>query len=70
MSKMIINCETNEVEIRELNQDELEQQAKDELANQLLDQQIQEKRSAVLAKLSVLGLTADDLKTLGFQHNL
>lgn len=64
MSKIIVNCETNEVEIRELNADELAQQAKDELESLEFDKKQQQIKTAKAALLNRLGITEAEAKLL------
>ena len=75
--KMIVNCETGEVIERELNAKEVAQQAIDEAnylaAKAISDAEAEAKAQAKAAaegKLAALGLTTDDLRALGLQHNL
>jgi hypothetical protein len=64
MSKLIINCETNEITERELTTAELKQQEKDEkLVNARLAE-IQAKAEAKSALLVKLGITEDEAKLL------
>lgn len=64
MSKIIVNCETNEVKIRELNADELAQQAKDELESLEFDKKQQQIKTAKAALLDRLGITEAEAKLL------
>ena len=69
----IINGETGETVLRDLNAQELEQQQKDQAAEQAeLDKQATQNaaRLAAQAKLTALGLTAADLKALGLETAL
>lgn len=70
--KRIIDCSTGEITDRPLNDDELEQKTKDQAkcdaANLLLEQKAKT-RQAALAKLTALGLTTDDLQSLGLGGN-
>ena len=64
MSKLIVNCETGEETLRELNKSEKDQQKIDE-ANALAKQtEIDVKTEARQAILDRLGLTADEVKLL------
>jgi hypothetical protein len=64
MTKLIINCETNEITERELTTAELKQQEKDEkLVNARLAE-IQAKAEAKAALLVKLGITEDEAKLL------
>jgi hypothetical protein len=64
MTKLIINCETNEIIERELTTAELKQQEKDEkLVNARLAE-IQAKAEAKAALLVKLGITEDEAKLL------
>jgi hypothetical protein len=67
---LIVDAQTGEQVIRELNADELAQQLKDEAAvkeeNAKQLAQITAKQAAQ-AKLKALGLTSADLKALGLQ---
>jgi hypothetical protein len=66
--KTIINCETGEVVVRELNKAEKDQQKKDEAEIAKLQADLEaEKQAQVAAKQAILdriGLTADELKTI------
>ena len=64
MSKLIINCETGEETIRELNKAEKDQQVIDEAAYNASEAIRQAKAEAKAAILDRLGLTADELKTI------
>lgn len=68
----IADALTNEVIVREMNDDELSQWQKDQerraalrAQEQLLSGETQAKREAALSKLAALGLTSEDLKALG-----
>jgi hypothetical protein len=65
---LIHNIETNEIIVREMNDEELAQFEQDGLdyeQEKLAVVEAQEKKAAAEAKLAALGLTADDLKALG-----
>jgi hypothetical protein len=66
--KTIINCETGEIVVRELNKAEKDQQKKDEtqIAKLEADLKAEEdaKTAAKQAILDRIGLTADELKTI------
>jgi len=66
--KSIIDCEINEVILRELNADEIEQQKQDEIAENLKTEteitQRQAKATQKAALLDRLGITEDEAKLL------
>lgn len=65
---MFHNTKTNEIIERDMNAEELAQYEKDQLeiaAKTKITQERLEKKLAAEAKLTALGLTADDLKALG-----
>jgi hypothetical protein len=65
----IVDANTGEQIVREMNDDELEQYEADQLTATQRETKIAEakvRREAAEAKLEALGLTADDLKALGF----
>ena len=68
MTKLIINCETNEVVERELNKEEIKQQVADEayMAEKQapLIAEAEAKQAARQAIAERLGLTADEAKLL------
>ena len=64
MSKLIINCETGEETLRELNKAEKDQQKLDEAQAALVKAEAEAKASARAAIADRLGLTADELKLL------
>ena len=68
MSKLIVNCETNEVVERELNKAEKDQEKIDTARNlELLNAvkaEAEAKQAAKSAILDRIGLTADELKTI------
>lgn len=68
MTKLIINCETNEVVERELNDEEIQQQVADEadIAKKQapLIAEAEAKEAARQAIAERLGLTADEIKLL------
>ena len=69
----IVNAETGEEIEREMNAEELAQLQIDKAQGELEKQGYSEaaaKKAAAEAKLEALGLTSDDLKSLGLQHNL
>jgi hypothetical protein len=70
--KTVIDCETQQIEIRPLTKDELDQQAKDEaefakpkVITDPFELARLEAKAAAEAKLAALGLTTEDLKALG-----
>ncbi len=72
MSKLIINCETGETVERELNKAEKDQQKIDEVVFNSAKAEAEAKATAKASaegKLAALGLTTDDLRALGLQHN-
>jgi hypothetical protein len=68
MSKLIIDCETNETKERELNKAEKDQQKSDEAQIKEIKLSVkaeaEEKAAAKAAILDRIGLTADELKTI------
>ena len=64
MSKLIINCETGEEMLRELNADELAQQVIDEANAQAEQVKAEAKQAARIAIADRLGLTAEELQVL------
>ena len=64
MTKLIINCETNEITERELTAAELKQQEKDEKLVETRLAEIEAKAQAKAALLERLGITADEAKLL------
>ena len=67
-----INCETNEVLVRELTADEIAQSkidADNDKAYSAAITQAATDKAAATAKLAALGLTTDDLKALGLGTN-
>jgi len=64
MSKLIINCETNEITERELTAAELKQQTKDEAEVQAKLDEAEAKLIAKAALLDKLGITEDEAKLL------
>ena len=68
----IVNAQTGEEIIRELNADELAQEAIDvaeQKAKIAAAEQAKIDKTTATAKLEALGLTADDLKALGLGSN-
>ena len=68
MSKLIINCETGEETVRELNKAEKDQQKIDEAQIAVEQAEAEAKAQAKATaegKLAALGLTTDDLRALG-----
>jgi len=68
MSKLIINCQTGEEILRELNKAEKDQQKLDEAQAAVVQAEAETKAQAKAAaegKLAALGLTTDDLRALG-----
>ena len=64
----IHNAKTNEIIDREMSDEEIATYEADQKAEKLLQEAIAKaaaKKAAAEAKLSALGLTADDLKALG-----
>ena len=69
----IVNTATGEEIARDANAEELAQMEKDAAtwaAELLAKAEAEAKKAAAEAKLAALGLTSDDLKALGLQHNL
>ena len=68
MESIVINCLTNEQKIVQLSAEEISIIEKDKIEeqkrNDLINEQIIAKEAAE-AKLTALGLTADDLRALG-----
>jgi len=64
MTKLIINCETNEITERELTNAELKQQEKDEKLVDARLAEIEAKAQAKAALLDKLGITEDEAKLL------
>ena len=64
MTKLIINCETGEETLRELNKAEKDQQKLDEAAIKTANTEAEAKAVAKQAIANRLGLTADELKLL------
>ena len=64
MSKLIVNCETNEITERELNKAEKDQQKLDEAKIQAKQIEFEARVAARQAILDRLGLTADEAKLL------
>ena len=64
MSKLIINCETNETTERELNAEEIAQQKIDAIAIDNLKAKDEENLAAKAALLKRLGITADEAALL------
>ena len=68
MSKLIVNCETGEEIVRELNKAEKDQQKIDEAksleAKAIADAEANAKEAARQAILDRLGLTADEAKLI------
>jgi hypothetical protein len=68
----IVNAQTGEEIIRELNADELAQEAIDiaeQEAKLIAAEQAEINKAAATAKLTALGLTTEDLKALGLGTN-
>jgi hypothetical protein len=65
MTKLIVNCETGEVTERPLNKAENSQQEIDEAEFLALQELKAQKAAERLAIAERIGLSADDLKTLG-----
>ena len=66
--KLIVNCESGETTLRELNAEELAQKVIDEANIQAATTARQaeaEAKAAAQAKLTALGLTVEDLQALG-----
>ncbi len=73
MSKLIVNCETGETVERELNKAEKDQQKVDEeivAIKRAAEEARAQAKATAEGKLAALGLTTDDLRALGLQHNL
>jgi len=64
MSKLIVNCETGEETLRELNKAEKDQQKLDEATAKAAKAEAEAKATAKAAILDRLGLTADELQTI------
>lgn len=68
MNKLIVNCETGDIEERELNKAEKDQQKLDEAdiaaAKVIADAKAKEQQDARQAIADRLGLTLDELKLL------
>jgi hypothetical protein len=64
MSKLIVNCETGEETLRELNKAEKDQQKIDEAIKATQQAEAEAKAIAKAAILDRIGLTADELKTI------
>jgi hypothetical protein len=64
MSKLIVNCETGEEIVRELNKAEKDQQKIDEIEVAQLNAQLKAKVVEKQTILDRIGLTADELKTI------
>ena len=64
MSKLIVNCETGEETVRELNKAEKDQQKIDEAQIAVEQAEAEAKAIAKAAILDRLGLTADELQTI------
>jgi vacuolar-type H+-ATPase subunit H len=68
MSKLIVNCETNEITERELNADEIAQQEIDEAkiaaAKLISDAEAEAKETQRQALLSRLGITEEEARIL------
>ena len=64
MSKLIINCETGEETVRELNKAEKDQQKIDEAQIAVEQAEAEAKATAKAALLEKLGITADEAKLL------
>ena len=64
----IVNAETGEETLRDMNADELAQLAKDVKEREAIEAaeaKAEADKAAAAAKLAALGLTTDDLKALG-----
>ena len=75
--KHIVNCETGELTLVEPTAEELAEAEANRIKTEEEDAQIEADKAEALAKkvlaeakLAALGLTAEDLKALGLQHNL
>jgi hypothetical protein len=64
MTKLIINCETNEVTERELNATELKQQEKDEAMVEAKLAEAEARAAQKAALLERLGITEDEARLL------
>ena len=64
MSKLIINCETGEETVRELNKAEKDQQKVDEVKALEVKAEAEAKATAKAAILDRIGLTVDELQTI------
>jgi hypothetical protein len=64
MSKLIVNCETGEETLRELNKAEKDQQKIDEAIKATQQAEAEAKAIAKAALLEKLGITADEAKLL------
>ena len=64
MSKLIVNCETGEEIVRELNTEELAQQSIDEANTQAEQVEAETKQAQRVAIADRLGLTAEELQVL------
>jgi len=64
MTKLIVNCETGETTLRELNAEELAQQAIDEAEIAAQQADAQAKETARAALLTRLGITAEEAQLL------
>ena len=64
MSKLIVNCETGEETLRELNKAEKDQQKLDEAASKAAKTEAEAKAAARQAIADRLGLSADELTLL------
>ena len=60
MSKLIVNCQTGEKTLRELNKAEKDQQKLDEAQIAILQAEAESKATAKAAILSKLGITAEE----------
>ena len=64
MSKLIVNCETNEITERELNANEIAQQKIDTIVIDNLKAKDEENLAAKVALLERLGITVDEAALL------
>jgi hypothetical protein len=64
MSKLIVNCETNEITERELNDEEIAQQEIDAAAFEIIRNVEADKANAKAALLERLGITAEEAALL------
>ena len=64
MTKLIVNCETGETVIRELNKAEKDQQKIDEIEVAAIEAEAEAKATAKAALLSKLGITAEEARLL------